>query len=542
MPPIVSARRRKQASGATGRLQRECPLCQSSVLDYEFIVDNCPICCCRGCSLMFLNPQPEADPAGLATAQDSTSAIYEIGSTNAATRMRHFLSYLKHPGGRLLLVGADDFLIEEAARLGFEVVNWTIAQLDQNSEHMLKEQSFHGCILYCALERCRDPLATLQAIRRMLLSDGSLMVIAPSLDSRTARIFRAGWWEFVRDNRFYFTPDTLQSLLIKAGFGDPVIMRDAGVVSLQYMRQRLASLPGRLRYKLLKILLSLSPTFVRNRTFGFFHSRTLVMVRPKPAPQTPRLSVIVPVFNEKATFQELIETLLAKEIDGVDIDVIIVESNSTDGSRELVLQYAEHARVKVILEDRPMGKGHAVRTGLAAASGDVILIQDADLEYDIDDYDGLLEPILSYRHNFVIGSRHTISNSIWKIRKFNDAAGLSAVFNLGHVTFLTLFNLIYQQRLADPFSMFKVFRLDCLYGLAFECNRFDFDFELVIKLLRKGYRPFESPINYRSRSFTEGKKVTIIRDPLTWLRALAKFRTSPLYPEADNRSQRNQPS
>jgi hypothetical protein len=80
--------------------------------------------------------------------------------------------------------------------------------------------------------------------------------------------------------------------------------------------------------------------------------------------------------------------------------------------------------------------------------------------------------------------------------------------------------------------MFKVFRRDCLYGLDFECDRFDFDFELTIKLLRKGYRPAELPVNYHARSFSEGKKVTILRDPLTWLRALARFRFSPLYGKA----------
>jgi hypothetical protein len=97
------------------------------------------------------------------------------------------------------------------------------------------------------------------------------------------------------------------------------------------------------------------------------------------------------------------------------------------------------------------------------------------------------------------------------------------------VFFLTLFNLLYSQRLTDPFTMFKVFRRECLYGLEFECNRFDFDYEIVIKLLRKGYKPLELPVNYRSRSLSEGKKVTIFRDPLTWIRALIKFRNTPLY-------------
>ena len=96
--------------------------------------------------------------------------------------------------------------------------------------------------------------------------------------------------------------------------------------------------------------------------------------------------------------------------------------------------------------------------------------------------------------------------------------------NLGHWLFATLLNLLYQQRLKDPFTMYKVFRADGLHNLNFECDRFDFDFELVIKLVRKGYVPFEIPVNYRLRSFDEGKKVNICRDPLTWLRAIVKFR------------------
>ena len=96
--------------------------------------------------------------------------------------------------------------------------------------------------------------------------------------------------------------------------------------------------------------------------------------------------------------------------------------------------------------------------------------------------------------------------------------------NLGHWIFASLVNVVYGLRLKDPFTMYKVFRSDCLEGLKFECNRFDFDYELLIKLVRKGYRPIEIPVNYRSRSFKEGKKVKVIRDPLTWLRAIMKFR------------------
>jgi glycosyltransferase involved in cell wall biosynthesis len=223
------------------------------------------------------------------------------------------------------------------------------------------------------------------------------------------------------------------------------------------------------------------------------------------------------------------DRLLTKSIAGVNIEVVLVESNSTDGTRDDAVRYGTHPRVRLLLQDRPLGKGNAVRAGLAAITGDLVLIQDADLEYDIDDYDDLVQPLLAHRRNFVIGSRHSGKRGAWKIRQFNDSAPLASVFNLGHVIFLWLLNFIYRQRLKDPFSMFKVFRRDCLYGLTFECNRFDFDFEIVIKLLRKGYRPLELPVNYRARSWQEGKKVRMVGDPITWIRALLKYRWSPLY-------------
>src|SRR5207247_2622076 len=116
-----------------------------------------------------------------------------------------------------------------------------------------------------------------------------------------------------------------------------------------------------------------------------------------------------------------------------------------------------------------------------------------------------------------LGSRHS---GRWKIREFTSQPLLSMFINSGHYLFLFLFNLLYGQQLTDPFTMYKVFRRDCLHGMKLECNRFDFDFELVIKLLHKGYRPVEIPVNYRARGFRDGKKVSVFRDPLTWLVAL----------------------
>jgi glycosyltransferase involved in cell wall biosynthesis len=246
-------------------------------------------------------------------------------------------------------------------------------------------------------------------------------------------------------------------------------------------------------------------------------------VNPQLRPLPPhRLSVIVPVFNERATVRAALDAIVAKTIPDWAIEVIIVESNSTDGTRDIVQEYRAHPHVKLLLEDRPRGKGHAVRTGFTAATGDVILIQDADLEYDLADYEVLLAPIASGRQSFVLGSRH--GQGGWAIRKFSDQPLQALLLNGAHWGFTLLINVSLGVWLRDPFTMYKVFRRDCLDGLTFECNRFDFDWELLIKLIRSGHLPIEIPISYKSRSFKEGKKITMIRDPLTWLWALAKFR------------------
>lgn len=243
--------------------------------------------------------------------------------------------------------------------------------------------------------------------------------------------------------------------------------------------------------------------------------------------EAPRvLSVVVPIFNERATVREALDAILAKTIPGWTLEIILVESNSTDGTRDIVLGYRSHPRVKLVLEDRPRGKGHAVRAGFKEATGEVLLIQDADLEYDLNDYDILLAPIAAGRQAFVLGSRH--GQGGWAIRKFSDQPLQALLLNLGHWGFTLMINVSLGVWLHDPFTMYKVFRRDCLDGLRFESNRFDFDWELLIKLVRKGYRPIEIPISYKSRSFKEGKKVSMIRDPLTWMWALAKYRVQRL--------------
>ena len=243
----------------------------------------------------------------------------------------------------------------------------------------------------------------------------------------------------------------------------------------------------------------------------------------------PLLSVVLPVYNEKKTFTTVMDILLAKEIPDTDIEICVVESNSTDGTREDVKRYEGFPRVRIEWEEKAKGKGHAVRTGLKMARGDVVLIQDADLEYDLNDYEKLIRPVLEGKASFILGSRHNETDGALNMRKFNDQKSLGKLFNVGHVIFTGLLNGVFLQRLADPFTMFKVFRRDCIHNLNFECNRFDFDHELVGKLIRNGFPPVEIGVSYNSRSFTEGKKVSMFGDPPLWVRALLKHRFSKLH-------------
>lgn len=246
-----------------------------------------------------------------------------------------------------------------------------------------------------------------------------------------------------------------------------------------------------------------------------------------PGSRGALLSVIVPAYNERTTVTTLLDQVLAADLAALGLrrEVVIVESNSTDGTRELVARYEGNPEVRIVWEAAPRGKGHAVRSGLAVATGDIVLVQDADLEYSVDDYPDVLRPILEGRADFVLGSRHG-GNS--RIRTFENQPVAAAFLNLGHVLFAGLVNLLCGTRLKDPFTMYKVFRRTCLAGLHLTRNGFDFDFEIVIKLVRKGYRPLEVPVSYRSRSFAAGKKVRVWRDPWTWLLAAVWSRFEPL--------------
>jgi len=528
----------------------ECRICRSDRLRYAFSRDGLRLEQCEDCGLLFQNPQPSDEELAkiysqhyFLTGDTETDRAITVGMKRRTAE--RYLDLIRDyaAGGRLLEVGCGEGDLLQAARdAGFDVVGVEInehaAAVAENKvgpaciyrgdlSDLRSADPFDVCVLSDVIEHTRDPLAMLAQVQTMLRPDGVLFMALPSLDSWSARLLKSRWMEFKEEHLFHFDRNTVENALFAVGFERIVLKPGVKVLTLEYVARHFQRFPVRGLTTIVTLVTRLVPRAVRRHMVTFNPSGMIVLARRGCRPARRKLSIIVPLYNERRTFRELMSALLGLELPGLDKEIIIVESNSSDGSREEALSYSGMAGVRVVLEDRPRGKGHAVRTGFQHATGDFLLIQDADLEYDVNDYDALLRPLVRGHRAFVLGSRHSVGG-VLKMRVFVGQPLLALFLNAGHWVFTSMINVLFGQRLRDPFTMFKVFRRECLSGLHLECNRFDFDFELLIKLLRKGYRPVEIPVNYVSRSFAEGKKVSMLRDPLTWIRALVKYRFAPL--------------
>lgn len=522
---------------------------------------------------MMLNPQPS---------DTDLAEIYgeQYALLNQNDRDREHFAFLKKataryyldlisryrggPGGRLLEIGSGHGdLLAVAADCGYDVTGVEYSEHACNEARQRLEgrgtvicgelsdvdgeAAFDVCVLSDLIEHVRNPRVFLTDVHKLLRPGGTLFVATPSLDSWSAKILKNNWMEFKAEHLHYFNRNSLHNLLFQTGFQQVVGLPGVKILTFDYIADHFRKYPVAKVSAFVKIASDCLPAALRRKKLRVVASGMISICSAEPAPNRWKVSIIVPAYNEVATVDTVIRKLLDKDLDPLEKEIVIVESNSSDGTRERVLAYGSHPSVKVVLEDRPRGKGHAVRTGLAHATGDFLLIQDADLEYDFEDYEVLLEPLLNGRAAFVLGSRH--GGRSWKMRSFKGSRHLSSFLNFGHWFFRSLINVLFGLSLKDPFTMFKVFRRDCLTGLRFECNYFDFDYELLIKLVRNGYTPVEIPVNYRSRSFSEGKKVSIIRDPITWFRVLIRLRFSkpdPLIrvrlggPEAASEAQRTE--
>ncbi|NOT01611.1 MAG: glycosyltransferase family 2 protein [Phycisphaerales bacterium] len=228
------------------------------------------------------------------------------------------------------------------------------------------------------------------------------------------------------------------------------------------------------------------------------------------------LSIVIPVYNEKATVAELVSRVVAVDV-GMDREIILVDDGSTDGTRDLYPQIERQwpgVPIHIKLQSRNRGKGAALQAGFALARGDVIIIQDADLEYDPRDYPRLLQPILDGKADVVYGSRF-VGSGPHRVMYFWHMVGNRLVTLLS--------NMMTNLNLTDMETCYKVFRREVLAGMELQSRRFTIEPELTAKVARGKWRVYEVGISYAGRSYEEGKKITW-KDGLAALWAVFRFR------------------
>jgi glycosyltransferase involved in cell wall biosynthesis len=212
-------------------------------------------------------------------------------------------------------------------------------------------------------------------------------------------------------------------------------------------------------------------------------------------PEYRTLTVVVPVYNERNTVVEILRRMRRVELP-IELEIVVVNDGSNDGT-EKVLGALEDSTVRVVHHSHNQGKGAAVRTGLQHARGDLLLVQDADLEYDPDDWPTLLAPVLKGKAKVVYGSRFT-----------GERKNLLLWHWVGNRFLSLVTNVLYNTTLSDMETCYKLFDRQVLDGITIDSDRFEFEPEITAKVLRRGYRIYEVPVSYSGRDVTEGKKIT----------------------------------
>lgn len=222
------------------------------------------------------------------------------------------------------------------------------------------------------------------------------------------------------------------------------------------------------------------------------------------------LSIIIPVYNETSSIDTVLKAVYDKRLDGWKKEIIVIDDGSTDGTKEKLKKW--ESKCTVLYQGKNMGKGAALQAGFSRATGDIVLIQDADLEYSPDNYAILLAPFRDARVNVVYGSRFLGSHlSTW------------FVYEMGNKFVTLMTNLLFNTNVTDMETGYKVFRRKVLDGIRIQSKRFDVEPEITVKVLKAGYQIYEVPITYFGRKFSEGKKLTW-RDGVVALWTLVKLR------------------
>ncbi|MBU4350771.1 glycosyltransferase family 2 protein [Candidatus Parcubacteria bacterium] len=223
-----------------------------------------------------------------------------------------------------------------------------------------------------------------------------------------------------------------------------------------------------------------------------------------------KLSIIIPVFNEEKTIKKVLESVLKQDIGNWEKEIIVIDDHSNDDTAEILKQFLD--RIKIFQHGKNLGKGSALRTGFGVATGEAIIIQDADLEYSPDDWPKMLAEL----------EKSSDISAVFGSREMNPERKGYWHYVLG-VRFLAfLINFLFKSNLTDPYTCYKLFRAELIKGILLESNGFEIEAEMTVKILKQGGKIKEVPINYYPRKFSEGKKIRV-KDGLVGIWTIIRY-------------------
>lgn len=502
----------------------DCPACQADRPSYLFHRAGVRFVRCTACGAVYVNPTRDRPFNDLDIERIQTfshprdRALMSEDFERLVRRVEEdHQRIIGAPLRRTLLLGRylPEFArVPSAERLGLEVAafddaRFTRVAFDSDMEWAAPSLARGPQVVILAelLESLTDPHAVLSHLVAALPPETLFVVTYTNADSIPARLMRRHWSQLFDHKSAFLSTGNLTALAARSG----LLLKTQYPLPVTRTARYVGDILSRaVERPALSTVLNATPLGDVEMPVRAGNRVAVFGRRTGEAAAREKLSIVMPVYNEARYAAEVIDAVLAKPLK-IDRELIIVESNSTDGTRAIVQSYQGRPGVRVVLEDRPRGKGHAVRTGLGHVTGTIVLIQDADFEYDIDDYDALLEPLLQHQATFVLGSR-SLGLDDWKVRSYEATPVRGMMLNFGQLVFARTYSALYQQRVTDVNTMFKVFRAECLDGLDLKSNGFELDIELACKLARNGHSPMEVPVNYVARGFAEGKKIRFWRD------------------------------